>query len=331
MAVSATAPRSTARIRSRACRQRAAGQPVRAARREPAPDRSAPGGAHPAPRRPLSASAAQQALQRRRRAARAVRARAHARTSTPERVHLALARARATCRAPAGDDARPTSRACACRAAASARAARISATTCTQHPRRATSPSASARPAPARPISRWPARSRRCRRSACAASCWCARRSRRASGSGFLPGDLTQKVDPYLRPMYDALYEMMGFDRVARFIERNVIEVAPLAFMRGRIAQRLLHHPRRGAEHHRRADEDVPDAHRLRLAAPWSPATSRRPTCRPGRQSGLRHVIDVLRGGRGRRLHLLRRRSDVVRHPLVQRIVQAYEARGSGS
>ena len=51
---------------------------------------------------------------------------------------------------------------------------------------------------------------------------------------GFLPGDLTQKVDPYLRPMYDALYEMMGFDRVTRFIERNVIEVAPLAFMRGR-------------------------------------------------------------------------------------------------
>ncbi|EQD59526.1 PhoH-like protein [mine drainage metagenome] len=51
---------------------------------------------------------------------------------------------------------------------------------------------------------------------------------------GFLPGDLTQKVDPYLRPMYDALYEMLGFDRVSRFIERNVIEVAPLAFMRGR-------------------------------------------------------------------------------------------------
>ena len=51
---------------------------------------------------------------------------------------------------------------------------------------------------------------------------------------GFLPGDMSQKVDPYLRPMYDALYEMMGFDRVARLIERNVIEVAPLAFMRGR-------------------------------------------------------------------------------------------------
>ncbi len=51
---------------------------------------------------------------------------------------------------------------------------------------------------------------------------------------GFLPGDLSQKVDPYLRPMYDALYEMLGFERVAKSIERNVIEVAPLAFMRGR-------------------------------------------------------------------------------------------------
>jgi phosphate starvation-inducible PhoH-like protein len=67
---------------------------------------------------------------------------------------------------------------------------------------------------------------------------------------GFLPGDLTQKVDPYLRPMYDALYEMMGFDRVARLMERNVIEVAPLAFMRGRSLNEILHHPRRGAEHH---------------------------------------------------------------------------------
>ena len=51
---------------------------------------------------------------------------------------------------------------------------------------------------------------------------------------GFLPGDLTQKVDPYLRPLYDALYEMLGFERVAKLIERNVIEVAPLAYMRGR-------------------------------------------------------------------------------------------------
>src|SRR5690606_24193217 len=51
---------------------------------------------------------------------------------------------------------------------------------------------------------------------------------------GFLPGDLSQKVDPYLRPLYDALYEMLGVEKVARLIERNVIEVAPLAYMRGR-------------------------------------------------------------------------------------------------
>ncbi len=51
---------------------------------------------------------------------------------------------------------------------------------------------------------------------------------------GFLPGDMAQKIDPYLRPLYDALYEMLGFERVAKLIERNIIEVAPLAFMRGR-------------------------------------------------------------------------------------------------
>ncbi|HBH10255.1 MAG TPA: phosphate starvation-inducible protein PhoH, partial [Gammaproteobacteria bacterium] len=51
---------------------------------------------------------------------------------------------------------------------------------------------------------------------------------------GFLPGDLVQKVDPYLRPLYDALYEMLGFEKVSKLIEKNVIEVAPLAFMRGR-------------------------------------------------------------------------------------------------
>ena len=51
---------------------------------------------------------------------------------------------------------------------------------------------------------------------------------------GFLPGDMSQKVDPYLRPIYDALYEMMGFEHVGRLIERNIIEIAPLAFMRGR-------------------------------------------------------------------------------------------------
>ena len=82
---------------------------------------------------------------------------------------------------------------------------------------------------------------------------------------GFLPGDLSQKIDPYLRPLYDALYEMLGFEHVAKLIERQVIEVAPLAYMRGRTLEQQLHHPRRKPEHHRRADEDVPDPDRLRL------------------------------------------------------------------
>ncbi len=64
---------------------------------------------------------------------------------------------------------------------------------------------------------------------------------------GFLPGDLAQKVDPYLRPLYDALYDLMGFDRVSKLFEKNLIEIAPLAYMRGR------------------ADEDVPHPHRLWL------------------------------------------------------------------
>ena len=59
-------------------------------------------------------------------------------------------------------------------------------------------------------------------------------RGHRAGNRGFLPGDLSQKVDPYLRPLYDALYEMLGFDTVNKYIERHIIEVAPLAFMRGR-------------------------------------------------------------------------------------------------
>jgi len=144
---------------------------------------------------------------------------------------------------------------------------------------------------------------------------------------GFLPGDLTQKVDPYLRPMYDALYEMMGFDRVARFIERNVIEVAPLAFMRGRslnesfiildeaqnttIEQMKMFLTRIGFGSKAVVTGDVTQ------------------TDLPvGKTSGLRHVIEVLRGVDGISFAHFDAH-DVVRHPLVQRIVQAYEARTS--
>ncbi len=141
---------------------------------------------------------------------------------------------------------------------------------------------------------------------------------------GFLPGDLTQKVDPYLRPMYDALYEMLGFDRVSRFIERNVIEVAPLAFMRGRslndsfiildeaqnttVEQMKMFLTRIGFGSKAVVTGDVTQTD--------LPA---------GRQSGLSHVIGVLRGVEGVAFSFFDAQ-DVVRHPLVQRIVQAYES-----
>jgi phosphate starvation-inducible protein PhoH and related proteins len=143
---------------------------------------------------------------------------------------------------------------------------------------------------------------------------------------GFLPGDLTQKVDPYLRPMYDALYEMMGFDRVARFIERNVIEVAPLAFMRGRslndsfiildeaqnttIEQMKMFLTRIGFGSKAVVTGDVTQTD--------LPA---------GKLSGLAHVVNVLRNVEGVAFTFFDAH-DVVRHPLVQRIVQAYESRG---
>jgi phosphate starvation-inducible PhoH-like protein len=143
---------------------------------------------------------------------------------------------------------------------------------------------------------------------------------------GFLPGDLSQKVDPYLRPMYDALYEMLGFDRVARCIERNVIEVAPLAFMRGRSLNDsfiILDE----------AQNTTPEQMKMFLtrigfgsrAVVTGDVTQ---TDLPhGKLSGLRHALGVLQGVAGASFTFFDAR-DVVRHPLVQRIVQAYEARG---
>jgi phosphate starvation-inducible protein PhoH and related proteins len=143
---------------------------------------------------------------------------------------------------------------------------------------------------------------------------------------GFLPGDLSQKVDPYLRPMYDALYEMLGFDRVARFIERNVIEVAPLAFMRGRSLNDsfiILDE----------AQNTTPEQMKMFLtrigfgsrAVVTGDVTQ---TDLPhGKVSGLRHGLGVLKGVAGVSFTFFDAH-DVVRHPLVQRIVQAYEALG---
>ncbi len=143
---------------------------------------------------------------------------------------------------------------------------------------------------------------------------------------GFLPGDLTQKVDPYLRPMYDALYEMMGFDRVARFIERNIIEVAPLAFMRGRSLNEsfiILDE----------AQNTTPEQMKMfltrigfgsRAVVTGDLTQTDLPS---GKLSGLRHALDVLPGVTGVAFSHFDA-GDVVRHPLVQRIVRAYEQSG---
>jgi phosphate starvation-inducible PhoH-like protein len=140
---------------------------------------------------------------------------------------------------------------------------------------------------------------------------------------GFLPGDLSQKIDPYLRPMYDALYEMLGFEKVERFIEKNVIEVAPLAYMRGRtlnnafiildeaqnttVEQMMMCLTRIGSGSITVVTGDITQTD--------LPAQ---------KQSGLKHAIKVLDGVGGIRfIHFDSR--DVVRHPLVQKIVNAYE------
>ena len=146
---------------------------------------------------------------------------------------------------------------------------------------------------------------------------------------GFLPGDLTQKVDPYLRPMYDALYEMMGFDRVARFIERNVIEVAPLAFMRGRSlndAFIILDEAQNTT-----VEQMKMFLTRIGFGSKAVVTGDVTQTDLPqGRQSGLSHVIEVLRSVEGVAFTFFDAQ-DVVRHPLVQRIVRAYEARGEST
>ena len=141
---------------------------------------------------------------------------------------------------------------------------------------------------------------------------------------GFLPGDLSQKVDPYLRPMYDALYEMMGFERVAKMIERNVIEVAPLAFMRGR----SLNDSFVILDEAQNTTNEQMKMFLTRIGFGSKAVVTGDITqvdLPSAKQSGLRSVIDILRGVRGIAFTLFTSR-DVVRHPLVQRIVQAYEA-----
>jgi len=143
---------------------------------------------------------------------------------------------------------------------------------------------------------------------------------------GFLPGDMAQKVDPYLRPLYDALYEMMGFDVVDRLQERNVIEVAPLAFMRGRTlndAFVILDEAQNTT-----SEQMKMFLTRIGFGSTAVITGDITQIDLPSRiLSGLRHAANVLQGVDG--VSFTRFTSkDVVRHPMVQRIVEAYERAG---
>ena len=140
---------------------------------------------------------------------------------------------------------------------------------------------------------------------------------------GFLPGDLTQKVDPYLRPLYDALYDLMGVDSYQKLVERGVVEVAPLAYMRGRTLsdsfiildeaqnttseQMKMFLTRMGFNSRMVVTGDI-----TQTDLPF------------GKRSGLIEALDVLNGAPGIGIVRLDHR-DVVRHDLVQAIVQAYD------
>ena len=140
---------------------------------------------------------------------------------------------------------------------------------------------------------------------------------------GFLPGDIGQKIDPYLRPLYDALYELLGVERVERLIEQKIIELAPLAYMRGRtlsdafvimdeaqnttIAQMKMLLTRTGF------------GSKVVLTGDLSQVDLPK-----GTYSGLKHALTILRGVKGISVNKFTGK-DIVRHPLVQRIVEAYE------
>ncbi len=143
---------------------------------------------------------------------------------------------------------------------------------------------------------------------------------------GFLPGDLAQKVDPYLRPLYDALFEMMGFERVGKLIERNVIEVAPLAYMRGR----TLNHSFIILDEAQNTTAEQMKMFLTRIGFGSTAVVTGDVTqvdLPRGTVSGLRQAVELLRDVDGVSFTFFNA-ADVVRHPLVQRIVQAYERAG---
>lgn len=141
---------------------------------------------------------------------------------------------------------------------------------------------------------------------------------------GFLPGDLAEKINPYLRPLYDALYEMLGFERVNKLIERQVIEVAPLAYMRGRTLNNafiILDESQNTTKEQMKmfltrigfGSKAVITGDHTQIDLP------------KGQPSGLKHAMEVIDGVEGIGFSYFAAK-DIVRHTLVQRIVEAYEA-----
>ncbi|HFB66481.1 MAG TPA: PhoH family protein [Aeromonadales bacterium] len=140
---------------------------------------------------------------------------------------------------------------------------------------------------------------------------------------GFLPGDLAQKVDPYLRPLYDALYEMLGFEKVDKYMERNIIEVAPLAYMRGRTlndAFIILDE----------SQNTSPEQMKMFLTRIGFNSRAvitgdiTQTDLPKGQKSGLRNTIDVLQNIKSIAFTFFQS-ADVVRHDVVQKVVEAYE------
>jgi phosphate starvation-inducible PhoH-like protein len=146
---------------------------------------------------------------------------------------------------------------------------------------------------------------------------------------GFLPGDLQEKVNPYLRPLYDALHDMLDAERVERLLERGVIEVAPLAFMRGR----TLNEAFVILDEAQNTTSEQMKMFLTRLGVGSKAVVTGDVTqidLPSGRTSGLVEALKVVTGVDGvTTIHFDER--DVVRHPLVQRIVRAYDAFGAQS
>ena len=141
---------------------------------------------------------------------------------------------------------------------------------------------------------------------------------------GFLPGDLNQKVDPYLRPLYDALYEMLGFERVAKLVESNVIEVAPLAYMRGR----TLNESFIIVDESQNTTKEQMKMFLTRIGFNSKAVVTGDVTqidLPNGKMSGLKQAIEILDNVDGISFSFFHS-TDVVRHPVVQRIVEAYDA-----